>query len=444
MKFSFPHPLAILLFFIAMAATLTHLIPSGEYQRVIDEETGREIVVANSYQEVDAESIGVFETFIKIPEGIIYGADIVVLILIIGGAFVVVDKTGAFNQGLTALANRFQHSRYVVMALTGVTFAIAGALNNLQEEIIAMVPFLILMTDRLGYSRIAAIGISAGTAALGAAFSPVNPFGVLIAQSIAEVTPFSGSLFRIVVMAIAVAFWITWVIKKGKTVDEAIVYEHDSKSKLSARSAIILLLVVATFATMVYGILIWEWDYNQMSALFFVMGITCGLIGRLGINGTSKAYAGGFQEMAFAAVIVGLARSLYLILEEGKVIDTMVYALFNPLQDLPVTVSAVGMTVSQAILHIPVPSNSGQAVLTMPLLSPLADLIGMSRQVMILCYQYGASTMDMITPTNGALLAVLTAAGVSYKEWFKFAWLPLLCVIGIGLVAIMVAIMIGQ
>ncbi len=122
---------------------------------------------------------------------------------------------------------------------------------------------------------------------------------------------------------------------------------------------------------MVFGILKWDWDYNQMSALFFVMGIACGIIGKLGINGTSKAYATGFQEMAFAAVIVGLARSLYLILDEGKIIDSIVYGLFNPLQDLPVMVSAVGMTISQALLHIPVPSNSGPAVLTMALFTLL-------------------------------------------------------------------------
>ncbi len=194
---------------------------------------------------------------------------------------------------------------------------------------------------------------------------------------------------------------------------------------------------------MVYGILEWDWDYNQMSASFLVMGIICGLIGKLGINGTARAYAGGFQEMAFAAVVVGLARSLYLILDEGRIIDTIVFGLFNPLQDLPIMVSAIGMTTAQAILHIPVPSNSGQAVLTMPLLTPLADLIGMSRQVMILCYQYGANFMDLLTPTNGALLAMLTAAGISYKEWFAFCWKPYLIVMGISFLAIFTAILIG-
>ncbi|MFY0683391.1 MAG: YfcC family protein [Balneola sp.] len=443
MKFEFPHPLAILLCFIALAAILTHIIPAGEYERTIDEVTGREVVVANSYAEIETQPIGLTDAIVKVPEGIVFGADIVVLILIIGGAFVVIDKTGAFNEGLDVLVKRFDHAQDRVMVLLGIVFCAVGALNNTYEEIIAMIPFLILMADRIGYSRTAAVAISAGSATIGAAFSPMNPFGVLLAQKIAEVEPFSGTLFRIIVLLIVLSFWIYWVTKKGKTSNSVVLNKNQESTTLSARSSIILMLFVLTFAFMVFGILKWDWDYNQMSALFFVMGITCGIIGKLGINGTSKAYAAGFQEMAFAAVIVGLARSLYLILDEGKIIDSIVYGLFNPLQDLPVTVSAAGMTISQALLHIPVPSNSGQAVLTMPLLAPLADLIGMSRQVMILCYQYGAAMMDMLTPTNGALLAMITAAGVSYKEWFSFCIKPFFIILGISLIAIFVAILIG-
>lgn len=443
MKFEFPHPLAILLIFIAFAATLTHIIPAGQYDRVLDENTGSEIVVANSYQEIEAEPIGILDAIVKVPEGIVFGADIVVLILIIGGAFVVVDKTGAFNEGLSALVHRFHHTQDRVIVMVGLVFTLVGALNNTYEEIIAMVPFLVLMAHRIGYSKVAAIAISAGSATIGATFSPMNPFGVLLAQKVANVDPFSGTLFRVVILIIVTTFWIYWIIKMGKSSHERPPQDLEANQSLSSRSIIILLLIVFTFSLMVYGILNWDWDYNQMSAAFFVMGIVCGLIGRLGINGTASAYAGGFQEMAFAAVVVGLARSLYLILEEGKIIDTIVFGLFNPLQDLPVMVSAVGMTVAQAILHIPVPSNSGQAVLTMPLLTPLADLIGMSRQVMILCYQYGAIMMDLLTPTNGALLAMLTAAGISYKEWFAFCWKPFLIILGISLTAIFVAIFIG-
>lgn len=443
MKFEFPHPLAILLFFIAIAAVLTHVIPTGQYQREIDVETGREVVIPNSYEPVDAAPIGLIEAVVKVPEGLVFGADIVILILIIGGAFVVVDKTGAFNEGLSVLVQRNEHAKERVLVLVGIIFTIAGALNNTYEEIIAMVPFLVIMAHRIGYSKLAAVAISAGSATIGATFSPINPFGVLIAQKISEVEPFSGSIFRIIVLLLAATFWIGYVIRFGRNRPEEIIQSSTEQATLSKRSIIILLLVVVTFCIMVFGILEWDWGYNEMSAIFLVMGLSAGLIGKLGVNGTSRAYAAGFQEMAFAAIVVGLARSIYLILDEGLIIDSIVYGLFNPLEDLPLALSAIGMTISQAIIHIPVPSSSGQAVLTMPLLTPLSDLIGMSRQVMILCYQYGGILMDLVTPTNGALLAMLTAAGISYQEWFKFIWKPFLFILTLGLFAIFTALLIG-
>ncbi|WP_455170511.1 YfcC family protein [Aegicerativicinus sediminis] len=445
MKLQFPHPFAILLIFIGIAVGLTYLLPAGKYERIIDPNTSREIVVPNSYKSIPNEPIGFFDAVVKVPEGIIFGADIVILILLIGGAFVVVDKTGAFDNGISALIHRFSNSPQKVMILLGLIFALLGALNNTYEEIIALIPIMIALTSRIGFTKISAVAISAGSATIGATFSPINPFGALLAQKIADVQPFSGFVFRIIILLIATGFWIYWILRVGKSKSE--VTEETAmgaeKIKLSKRTGIILTIVGLTFTTMVYGILNWDWDYNQMSALFLIMGIICGFIGKLGFNGTFKAYAFGIQEMAFAALIVGLARSVYLVLYEGLIIDSIVYYLFNPLKELPVAFSAIAMTLSQSVLHVPIPSNSGQAVLTIPILTPLADLIGMSRQVMILCYQYGAIIMDLITPTNGALLAMLTAAKLSYKDWFLYCLKPLGIILSMSIIAILIAILIN-
>ncbi|UJP63899.1 YfcC family protein [Mongoliitalea daihaiensis] len=437
---SFPHPLIIMLCFVLIAAALTYLVPAGNFERVLDENTGREIVVPGSYTSKGSNPISIGKTFLSIPEGIIEGAEVVVLILIIGGAFYVVDQTGAFQSGLEVLVHRFKNAKASLLVIVGLLFATAGALNGLQEEIIAMVPVLMVLVSKIGYTRIAGVAISLGSALIGGSFGPTNPFSVIIAQKVADVAVFSDGIYRMIFFLAALSFWIFYIVKFGKDSESKPTETAPDTQGLSWNHTIILLLVALTFAVMIYGLTNWEWDYNEMSAIFFVTGMSAGIIGKLGVNGTAKAYAAGFSELVFAGIIVGLARSIYLVLQEGQIIDTLILALFNPLENLPIALSAFGMLVAQAILHIPVPSTSGQAVLTMPLLSPLADLIGMSRQVVVLAYQYGAGLMDLITPSNGGLMAILTAAGVSYKEWIKFAWKPFLIIFGIASISVVLAV----
>lgn len=427
-KCSFPHPMIIMLSFVLLATLLTYLIPAGAFDRVLDVATGREVVVEGSFKMIENQPVSLGKMFLSIPEGIIEGAEVVVLILIIGGAFYVVDKTGAFQSGLESLIHRFKNAKAYLLALVGILFATAGALNGLQEEIIAMVPLLMILSRKVGYTPIAGVAIALGSALIGGAFGPSNPFSVLITQNFAEVPLFSGGLYRMVFLVIALGFWVIYVVKTGKNPEHQDEATETVPDKMAKSHSFILILLVITFGVMIYGLSNWDWDYNEMSAIFFAMGLAAGIIGKLGINGTAKAYSEGFAELVFAGIIVGLARSIYLVLQDGQIIDTIIFALFNPLEGLPLGISAFGMMIAQAILHVPVPSTSGQAVLTMPLLTPLADLIGMSRQVVVLAYQYGAGIMDMVTPSNGGLMAILAAAGISYKDWIQYAWKPILVV----------------
>jgi uncharacterized ion transporter superfamily protein YfcC len=180
-------------------------------------------------------------------------------------------------------------------------------------------------------------------------------------------------------------------------------------------------MVFAAFAVYVYGTLKLDWGFNEMSGLFFLMGCAAGIIGGLGIDGTARAYVEGFKEMTFAGLLIGFARAIFVVMNDGHIIDTIVNGAFQPLAHLPGSVSAVGMIGVQALVHVPVPSVSGQAVLTMPILAPLSDLIGVSRQVAILAYQAGAGLCELLTPTNGALMAVIAAAAVRYDRWLRFA-----------------------
>lgn len=441
---NFPNALVIMIGFILFAAILTYIIPQGEYQRVLNAETNQLVVVNDSYQEIDAPSVSVWDTFMSIPEGFINRADLIALILLIGGSFYVIERTGALKDGIEFLTMLLQGKEEIALIVVSMAFLAGGALSGLQEEIIAMTPVLLYLSSRLGYNSFVAVAMSFGSAILGAAFSPINPFAVVIAQKETGLEFLSGSGFRLVVMAAAFCIWMFMVIRyanKNKVVNEE---EHIfEKKNLNTRSAIILGMVAIAFVILIIGILQYNWGFNEMSAEFFILALVAGLIGKLGVNGTSLAYIDGFKAMIFASMIIGLSSSISIILEQGMIIDSIIYGLFTPMQYLPKSLSAISMMVSQSLLHFVVPSYSGQAVLTMPILAPLSDLIGISRQVCVLAYQYGAVMTDLIIPTNGGLMAVLAIAGISFDKWFKFALKLVLVIMGISAIALVAGIFLG-
>ncbi|NVK49308.1 MAG: YfcC family protein [Cyclobacteriaceae bacterium] len=439
-KLSFPHPLIILVGFVLLSWILTFLIPSGNYARIKDEVTGREIVVQGSYELVEKQPVSFQQMLMAIPEGIILGSDIVVLILLIGGAFYVVEKTGALQAGVEALIYRFQKSQNLLLIFLSLGFSFAGATIAMQEEIIAMAPILIILSKNLRMDIRSIIGLTLGSSLAGQAFSPINPFNSLLGQQLAHLDLTEGLVFRMLVFVTGIGLWTFLMIRKGKLNGLASTSEEFKPSPIGWRNALILFLSLGGIVVMGWGITQHDWGYNEMSSLFFVIGISCGLIGKLGINGTAKTYSEGFGEMIFAGVIVGLARSVYLVLEKGQIIDSVIYSLFNPLEGLPDLVAVNGLFLAQCLIHIPVPSTSGQNVLTIPLAVPLMDLLGISRQLAVLATQYSVSMMDMVTPTNGGMMAVIAAAGVKFNDWIRFIIKSWLIVIGICLLSLIIAL----
>jgi uncharacterized ion transporter superfamily protein YfcC len=440
MKFNFPHPIVILLGFILAAGLATYLIPSGSFERVLDPKTGRELVIPGSFHSIQDVNASVFDVFSSIPAGIIAGADILVLILLIGSSFYVIEKTGALQIGIEALIYRFRRSEYVLLYLLSIAFGLAGATIALQEEIIAMVPLLVLLARKLAYDIRSIIALALGSALVGGAFSPVNPFGSLLAQNLAELNFGEGLIYRLVFLFFAVLSWASFHIYFGKTKDLQTENQEIKPVQISFRNGLILFLTFAGIGVMGWGITQRDWGYNEMSALFFVVGFACGLIGKLGLNGTAAQFTVGFGEMIFAGVIVGLSRSVYLILEDSSVIDPLIFALFEPLEAIPSQLAAIGLFISQAIIHLAVPSTSGQAVLTIPLATPLVDLLGLSRQIVVLTYQYPAALMDLVIPNNGGMMAVIAAAGIKYNHWISYIWKSWLLLMSLGLISVLFAL----
>ncbi len=444
-RLRFPHPLVLLVGCVVLAAALTWVVPAGEFARTQDAASGREVVVPGSWRSVPPAPVGPFGALVAIPRGMADAAEVIFLVFLVGGGFMVVEATGALGPLVAALARRLARRELLVIPACSLAFGLGGVLIQMQEELVAFAPVLLLLTRRLGLDRVTAAAMSIGAAVVGAAFSPIDPFLVGIAQQVAGVPLLSGAGFRTAVLLPAMALWIAGTMRHAARHRPAPEAVEDVAGAASAgwRQAVILALVLAAFTAFVVGVLRWGWGFNEMSATFLLMGTAAGLVAGLGLGGTAEAFVTGFRSMAYAALLVGFARAIFVVLGDGHVVDTIVQGLFTPLAHLPVAVSAVGMMAMHALLHLPVPSTSGQAVLTMPILAPLADLLGMSRQVAILAYQYGAGLADTVNPTNGALLAMVAALGVPFGRWLRFA-IPLAGLLfALGAVAILAALAVG-
>jgi len=429
-----PHPIVLMLGGVAVAAALTWILPAGEYDRRDDPATGRRVVVAGTYRAVDRAPVGLLAAAVAVPRGVVAAAEVIAVVLLVGGAWVVVDRAGTLGRTVGALVRRFRRRGLWAIPVVSLLFALMGALENMGEEIIPLVPVLLLLGAGIGVDALVVVAISVGAAAVGSAFGPTNPFQAGIALKLAELPLLSGAGLRLAMLALGIAVWIGWTVRYAARhrTTPAVVAE-DSGTALTRRDGAILLLAVLPMVAYVYGALRLGWGFNELSGTFLMAGIAIGLLAGLGVAGTTEAFLEGMQTMLPAAMMVGVARSISVVLEDGRIIDTVLHGLATPLGAVPAGMAAILMIPFHAVLHVPVPSVSGHAALTMPVLVPLSDLLGLSRQVTVLAYQTGAGLMELLAPTNGVLMAVLLAARVPYQRWVRFAvggWL-LLTLVGV-------------
>jgi uncharacterized ion transporter superfamily protein YfcC len=440
----FPHPLALLVSCVLLAAALTWILPAGKYQRREDPVTGRNLVVPGTYAPVEPTPVGLVDALDAIPKGMLDAGLIIFYVFLVGGAFSVVDRTGALARLVNSMVRVLSGRGLLVIPLAGLAFAVGGMLIQMEEELIAFVPVLLLLTRRLGFRPLVAVSMSVGASLVAASFSPFNPFQVGIAQKVAGLELASGWQFRLAFLVPAVIIWLAATMvyaKRTRTAPEG--GGEEAGPGASWRHAAVLGVVLVSFVVFVYGELEYGWDFDRLAVVFFTMGVLAGLIGGLGITGTAEGFVEGFRAIAYASLLIGFARAIYVVMDQGSIVDTIVHGLFTPVAGLPVTVSALAMMGLHTLIHLPVPSTSGHAVLTMPVLVPLSDLIGLSRQVTVLAYQYGAGLTNLLWPTNGALMAMLAAAGVTFDAWLRFAVPVLVALLALAAVAIGVGVAVG-
>lgn len=440
-----PHPLILLIAGVAACAAMTWILPAGEYDRRDDPATGRNVVVAGTYHRVDPAPVGPFAAAVAVPRGFVAAADVIGVVLFVGAAWFIVDRIGTLGRLIAALVGTFGSRGLIAIPVVSLFFATMGALENMQEEIIPLVPALLLLGQGLGVDAVSVVAMSAGAAFIGSAFGPTNPFQAGIAMKLAELPPMSAAPLRWTTFAAALALWVAWTMwyaGRHREWDRRSVIQADPKvaghevGSASSRDFLILAIAVAPIAAYVYGSVALGWGFNELSGGFLIAGVIAGLLGGLGPTGTTLVYIEGMQAMLPAALIIGVARSLSLVLTDGRVIDTILNGLATPLSNAPAAIAALLMIPFHAIIHVAVPSVSGQAVLTMPILVPLSDLLGIPRDATVLAYQAGAGLTEMLTPTNGGLMAVLLAAGVPYGRWIRFVSVGVLLALIVGVAAI--------
>jgi len=455
MKFKVPHTLVLLFFLMMFALALTWVIPSGEFQTEMTEQ-GREVVVPGTFTEVeDKEMLSPLSLFTVVPRALADAQGIIFFVLIIGGALAVVRETGAIDALLGKMINRYGERPFLLLFFAMFAFTAASATLGMAEEYIPFAVILISVCAALRLDAITAIGTMVIGYGIGYGIALMNPFTLLVAQEVAELQPASGIEYRAILAIpfLAVGFHHVWSYARkiqadpSKSLMKGAIATPASKShsypEMTTRHKGILLSTMAALVLLVFGIYQYSWYLVELGAMFFALAVVVGLISKLNMNETAKIFGKGASELTATALLIGFARSIALLLEDGEVLHTVVNALATPLASMGAEFSAIGMLVIQSILNFFIPSGSGQAFVTMPLMAPIGDLVGVSRQISVLAFQFGDGLMNMIVPTNPVLMGILGLAGISYDRWFKFIGPLIIKLLILAAVALVVAVWIG-
>jgi uncharacterized ion transporter superfamily protein YfcC len=451
MKVRVPHTYVLLAGLITLAAAATWIIPAGRYDRVVEQ--GREVVDPLSYRPVEARPAGPADLFLAFPRGLLEIAPIVFYIFIIGGAFGVLNRTGIIQTGVRSIVRRLGGRKALIVPLLAVVFAVGGGTIGIAEETLVFLPALLLLARSLGYDSLTAGGIALVGANAGFAAAFMNPFTVGVAQGIVGLPLFSGMGFRLGLWAVMTTVTAVFLARYSRRVaakpEMSLMHELDKSreplpaadgaERFSARHSLVLGLVVAALVLLVVGALRWRWGILELSGLFFGLALISGPLGGLSLDDSVKAFIQGASDITYAALIVGLARGTLVVLRDANVIDTITHGLATALRGLPSTLSAVGIYVAQNLLHFIVPSGSGQAAVSMPVLAPLGDLVGVTRQTNVLAYQLGNGLTNVFIPTQGYFMAALGILRIPWTKWVRWL-LPLLAIwLAIGCGAVILA-----
>ena len=428
-----PDPMVLIFGILVLAALSTHLVPAGRFERM--EVDGRTHVIADSYHPVASAPASPFDVFLAVPKGLQAAAPYLFIVFIAGGLFHVLTCTGALAQLVNNGVERVGLARRgVIVWCTTYIYGLFGIAIGFENNI-SLVPIALLVAQRLGAPPLLGACMAVGGIGVGFALSPINPYTVGVSQKLADLPMFSGAGLRtlLVLLALAaVARFATTLLPdpSQQATAQPTPGPQDEPESPSMPQVQPLrpvdYLVLATFAagltSILYGVFALGWYIDEIAATFLATTIAIGLVTRTPADRLVAQMMTGASAVTPGALVIGLAASIKVLLDDAQVIDTLINALAHTLAGLPAGLAAILMTVVQGVLNFFVPSGSGQALITMPILIPLGDLLGISRQTTVLAFQIGDGLTNLIVPTSGGTLAMLAMAKVSYTQWLRLCF----------------------
>ena len=450
-KWKTPHTFVILVAIIIIAAIATYLIPAGEFTRFKDAATGKTLVEAGSYHRIASNPLNPLLIPSVIYTGIVKSASTITFMLIIGGAFEVITSTGALTALCKKLSKTFSKHKYAVILVFLTLFSIFGFTMGMSSEVMIFVPIGITLALFLGLDKVTGTAMIALGAAVGFTAGILNPFNVGVAQDIAELPLFSGMAYRIVILVILLAATSAYIIIYAKKVaanpEKSVIYGiqedteytfEDVSDSISKSQIAVLVIMAAGFGILIYGLSKKGWYFEEMSGLFIFMGIACGLVSGYGPSRIAKEFGNGAKGIVVGCLIIGIARTVEVILSDAKILDTIVYGIVNIVNVMPGSIKAVGMFICQSLINCVIVSGTGQAAVTMPLMVPVSDLVGISRQTAVLAFQLGDGFSNSVLPMSSSLMGYLAVSKIPYSKWLKFMmplfliWTALGCLFMLG------------
>ncbi len=451
--FTMPHTFVILLVIILFAVALTWIIPSGEYARVEDPVSGKKVVDASTFNYVENVHVNIQDIPMLIIKAFSANSDLIMLILLSGGAIHMLTASGALQALIATIVRKFSNRVEVFIPLLMLVFALICTTQGVNT-FIGFAPITVMLAMSLGLDSIVGVGIILLGGAIGFATGTLNVSTTLVAQKIAELPNYSGIGYRWVCFVVYYIVTCLWLVRYAKKIQKnpelSPMYDLDKNSEfknasldefgtLDTRKILSILALVVALIAIVYGCIKLDWDFAEQSAVFLVLAIAVGLIAGFDANKICTEFMNGTKKMLTAAFIIMFARAIGSVLSAGKITDTIVHSMAVVLSGLPAALLGVGMLVANTLINVVLTSGSGQAAAVMPIMIPLSDLLGVTRQTCILSFNFGDGFCNYVLPTSTALMGILGAANVPYDRWMRFMWKMFAIWLGIGAVLVVIA-----